>query len=136
MYVIIYLIIYTRAVSVSSVVCGGGVLGVVVVSSVWCGGVLGGVSVSSVWCVVSFLVCGGGVVCGVLPGVWWWCGGGVLGGIYPAEHQGGHTTRLLSAAGVSLLNQGFWVEFTDAIALIINYLGVPFGCAFAEWYVG
>ena len=81
MYVIIYLIIYTRAVSVSSVVCGGGVLGVVVVSSVWCGGVLGGVSVSSVWCVVSFLVCGGGVVCGVLPGVWWWCGGGVLGGV-------------------------------------------------------
>lgn len=116
MYIIIYLIIYTRAVSVSSVWCGGGVLGVVCRCP----------------------------RCGVLPGVWWWCGGGVLGGvvvessvayIQPSTKAG--TPRGSSVRwAVSLLNQGFWVEFTDAIALIINYLGAPFGCAFAEWCVG
>ena len=76
----------------------------------WCGvGVLGGVvSVSSV--VVA----------------------GVLGGIYPAEHQGGHAQSSSVRRSVSLPNQGFGVEFTDAIALIINYLGSPFGRAFAE----
>jgi len=76
--------------------------------------------------------------------VWWWCGGGVLGGvvvessvayIQPSTKAG--TPRGSSVRwAVSLLNQGFWVEFTDAIALIINYLGAPFGCAFAEWCVG
>lgn len=57
-------------------------------------------------------------------------GGGV--GIY-ASHglrgEGRHDTVWRS---VSLPNQGFGVEFTDAIALIINYLGSPFGRAFAE----
>ena len=91
MYVIIYLIIYTRAVSVSSVVwwwsprwCGVGVLGGVSVSSVvwwWCprrcgGGVLGGVMVESsvVWCRCPRW-CGVGVLCGVMVEssvVWWW----------------------------------------------------------------
>lgn len=61
-----------------------------------------------------------------------WCGVGVLGGIYPAEHQGGHAQSSSVWRSVSLPNQGFGVEFTDAIALIINYLGSPFGRAFAE----
>ena len=175
MYVIIYLIIYTRAVSVSSVVWCGGVLGVVWWCPRWCVGVLCGVMVESsvVWCRCPRW-CGVGVLCGVMveSSVVWcrcplWCGGGVLGGvvsvssvvwcrcplwcgvgvlggvvvessvayIQPSTKAG--TPRGSSVRrAVSLLNQGFWVEFTDAIALIINYLGAPFGCAFAEWYVG
>ena len=33
---------------------------------------------------------------------------------------------------VSFLNQNFEVELTDVIALIINYLGVPFGMGFTK----
>ena len=39
---------------------------------------------------------------------------------------------VLSAAGVSLLNRSFGVEFADVVALIINYLRVPLGCASAR----
>lgn len=56
----------------------------------------------------------------------------VGGGIYAAGHPGRAHTGLLSAAALSLLNQGFGVEFTDAIALIINYLGVPFRICFTK----
>lgn len=49
----------------------------------------------------------------------------------PPEKAG--TEEVSSARrAVSLLNQGFWVDLTEAIALIINYLGAPFGRAFAE----
>lgn len=41
-------------------------------------------------------------------------------------------TRLLSAAALSLLNRSFKVELTSAIALIINYLGVPFRICFTK----
>lgn len=78
----------------------------------------------------------------VVPGVGaWWClmssvvsvvVPGVGGGIYAAGHPGRAHTRLLSVAALSLLNQGFEVEFTDAIALIINYLGVPFRICFTK----
>lgn len=48
----------------------------------------------------------------------------------------GATNRKLGSDSVrrtiSLPNQGFGVELTDVIALIINYLGSPFGHAFAE----
>lgn len=44
--------------------------------------------------------------------------------------------RLLSVAAVLLLTQGFGVKFKSAIALIINYLGSPFGWAFTERCVG
>lgn len=37
---------------------------------------------------------------------------------------------------VSLLNRRFGVELTDAIALIINYLGAPFEMGFIKWFVG
>lgn len=57
---------------------------------------------------------------------------GVGGGIYAAGHPGRAHTGLLSAAALSLLNQGFGVEFTDVIALIINYLGVPFRICFTK----
>lgn len=40
--------------------------------------------------------------------------------------------RLSSAAGLSLLNRSFKVELTSAIALIINYLGVPFRICFTK----
>ena len=40
--------------------------------------------------------------------------------------------RLLSAAALSLLNRSFKVELTSAIALIINYLGVPFRICFTK----
>lgn len=42
-----------------------------------------------------------------------------------------HAT-LLSAAALSLLNRSFKVELTSAIALIINYLGVPFRICFTK----
>lgn len=38
--------------------------------------------------------------------------------------------RLLSAAALSLVNRSFRASLLDAIALIINYLGVPLGMAF------
>ncbi len=44
----------------------------------------------------------------------------------------GYSVRRL----VSLPNQGFGVGLTSTIALIINYLGTPFGRAFTEWRVG
>lgn len=53
----------------------------------------------------------------------------------PPEKAGTEEASSVRRA-VSLLNQGFVVEFRDAIALIINYLGAPFGCAFAEQCVG
>ena len=38
----------------------------------------------------------------------------------------------ISAAGVYRANRGFRAEILDAIALIINYLGVPFGVCFTK----
>lgn len=52
------------------------------------------------------------------------------------RHPGGHATQLLSAAAVSLPNQGFGVKFRDAITLIINYLSNPLGRAFVECFIG
>lgn len=49
--------------------------------------------------------------------------------------QAGHARGSSARRAVSLLNQGFGVGLTSAIALIINYLGSPFGRAFAEWRV-
>lgn len=46
------------------------------------------------------------------------------------------TAWLLSAAGVSLPNQGFGVKFRDAITLIVNYLSNPLGRAFVECFIG
>ena len=139
---------------VSSVVC--------LVSSVWLvplvvsvvpaalGGALGGVvwvpsvvwMVSSVVCLVSSVVVVSGVLGGVggpfragavVPGVL----GGVLGVVVPSvaymqPPPRRARTRLLSAAALSLLNRSFKVELTSAIALIINYLGVPFRICFTK----
>ena len=43
-------------------------------------------------------------------------------------------TRLLSAAALSLVNRSCKESLLDAIALIINYLGVPLGMAFTGRY--
>jgi hypothetical protein len=56
--------------------------------------------------------------------------------IFPADHPGGHAQSSSVRRAVLLLNQGFGVKFKDAIALIINYLGAPFGWTFTEQYVG
>ena len=50
--------------------------------------------------------------------------------------QAGHARGSSARRAVSLPKQSFRVMFRAAIALIINYLGAPFGCAFAEWCVG
>ena len=50
--------------------------------------------------------------------------------------SGGHTLDSSARQAVSLLNQGFGVESTDAIALIINYLSTPLGRAFVECFIG
>ena len=41
--------------------------------------------------------------------------------------------RLSSAAALSLVKRSCKASLLDAIALIINYLGVPFGMAFTGW---
>ena len=49
---------------------------------------------------------------------------------YAGTHANSSARRVLS-----LLNQSCRVRLIDAITLIINYLGAPFGCAFAELFV-
>ena len=132
-------------------VLGGGGVGVLGGVS----GVLGGVVPSVVWmvssvvclvpsvvCLVSSVVVVSGVLGGVggpfragavVPGVL----GGVLGVVVPSvaymqPPPRRARTRLLSAAALSLLNRSFKVELTSAIALIINYLGVPFRICFTK----
>ena len=61
---------------------------------------------------------------------------GGAGRIFTADHPGGHAQSSSVRRAVLLLNQGFGVKFKDAIALIINYLGAPFGWTFTERYVG
>ena len=64
----------------------------------------------------------------------WWCLSGVSGGApwWCRPHISSRSPR----RAVLLLNQGFGVKFKDVIALIINYLGAPFGWTFTERYVG
>lgn len=66
----------------------------------------------------------------------WWCPRGVLvvaGGVLvvcPHIHSRTRSrahARLLSAAGLSLVNRSFRASLMNAIALIINYLSVPLG---------
>ncbi len=66
----------------------------------------------------------------VVSSWWWW-----LVHICSQQHRRTHV-GLLSAAGVSLPNQGFGVKFRDAITLIINYLSTPLGRAFVEYFIG
>lgn len=77
----------------------------------------------------------------VVPLWCWWCLSGAdgaslvlvvvlpggAGRIFPADHPGGHAQSSSVRRAVLLQNQGFGVKFKDAIALIINYLGAPFG---------
>lgn len=80
-----------------------------------------------------------GAACGALvdaSGCLWgaWGARGSVG-IYAADTQAGTPRRSSARRAVLLLNQGFGVKFKDAIALIINYLGAPFG-AFTERCIG
>ena len=63
----------------------------------------------------------------------WWLPSWFLARIFTAGHAGGGHARLLSAAALSLVNRSCKESLLDAIALIINYLGVPFGMAFTGW---
>lgn len=60
-----------------------------------------------------------------LPGVPW-----ILARIFTAGHVGGCHARLSSAAVLSPVNRNCKGSLLDAIALIINYLGIPFGMTF------
>ena len=78
------------------------------------------------------LVAGVLVAGGCLPGG---AGGASL---VPRPHihsrtRGRGHARLLSAAALSLVNRSCKESLLDAIALIINYLGFPFGMAFTGW---
>ena len=53
------------------------------------------------------------------------------GGTVAGADGGASARRVLSR-----LNQSCRVRLIDAITLIINYLGAPFGCAFTELFVG
>ena len=79
---------------------------------------------SSWWLVVSSLV----------PPWWssWWLvvSSLVCARIFTAGHAGGGTQGLSSAAALSLVNRSCKGSLLDAIALIINYLDIPFGVAF------
>ena len=54
--------------------------------------------------------------------------------LQPGPQAGTHANSSARRA-VSRLNQSCRVRLIDAITLIINYLGAPFGCAFAELFV-
>lgn len=60
----------------------------------------------------------------------WWLV--VSGHIYTADHPDGHTQGSSARRAVSLLNWSFKVGLTNAIAIIINYLGVPFRICFTK----
>ena len=88
---------------------------------------------TNIYIITPYYIYGRGGVC-LVSSVWWcprrcvWC---------PRPHIHSWTrrrvhARLLSAAGLSLLNRSFKVELTSAIALIINYLGVPFRICFTK----
>ena len=51
-----------------------------------------------------------------------------------AGHPGRGTHPLPSAAALSLVNRSCKESLLDAIALIVNYLGIPLGMAFTGWY--
>ena len=53
----------------------------------------------------------------------------------PDTYAGTHANSSARRA-VSLLNQSCRVRLTDAITLIINYLGAPFGYAFTKMFDG
>ena len=53
--------------------------------------------------------------------------------IHSRTRRRGHAT-LLSAAALSLVKRSCKASLLDAIALIINYLGVPLGMAFTGWH--
>ena len=55
---------------------------------------------------------------------------GALGRIYADDHPGGHTQGSLVRRIVSRENRSCRASLMDAIALIINYLGVRLGIAF------
>ena len=107
------------SVECSSLVAGGASLVVLVVA----GGVLV-VSWLASWLEVSSLV----------PPWWssWWLvvSSLVCARIFTAGHAGGGTQGLSSAAALSLVNRSCKGSLLDAIALIINYLDIPFGVAF------
>ena len=75
---------------------------------------------------------------------WWRClpGAGVPGsfraggGIYTAGTMAGADGGASARRAVSLLNQSCRVRLIDAITLIINYLGAPFGYAFTKMFDG
>ena len=58
------------------------------------------------------------------------------GGIYTAGTMAGADGGASARRAVSLLNQSCRVRLIDAITLIINYLGAPFGYAFTKMFVG
>lgn len=96
---------------------------VLVLAGVLAGGVLV-VSWLASWLEVSSLV----------PPWWssWWLvvSSLVCARIFTAGHAGGGTQGLSSAAALSLVNRSCKGSLLDAIALIINYLDIPFGVAF------
>lgn len=61
-----------------------------------------------------------------------WCSLDPRPHIHSRTRRRGHA-RLSSAAALSLVNRSCKESLLDAIALIINYLGVPFGMAFTGW---
>lgn len=119
-----------------SLVAGGGSLVSVEWSSVvswcprWCSSVAGGASLvlPGGWCPRGVLVVS-------MVSSWWL----VVAPWQPRPHihsrtrRRGHAT-LLSAAALSLMKRSCKASLLDAIALIINYLGVPLGMAFTGWH--
>ena len=70
---------------------------------------------------------------------WWRCLPGAGGCLDPRPHIHSRTrrrvhARLPSAAALSLVNRSCKESLLDAIALIVNYLGIPLGMAFTGWY--
>lgn len=104
----------------------------------WCSSVAGVLVVFSWcrWCPRGVLVVAGGalLVSSLVPP--WWL---VVAPWQPRPHihsrtrRRGHAT-LLSAAALSLVKRSCKASLLDAIALIINYLGVPLGMAFTGWH--
>ena len=96
--------------------------------------------VSSWWLVVAALpgvlvVSWCSSVAGVLVVAPWWL---VVAPWQPRPHIHSRKrkrvhARLSSAAALSLVKRSCKESLLDAIALIINYLGVPFGMAFTGW---
>ena len=100
------------------------------------GGVGGGAPRGGVWrgCVRGGVGGGpprGGGAGGAPPRGGVWRSAGIFAAGTEAGTQRGSSVR----RSISLENRSFGVEFEDVIALIINYLDVPFGMSFTGRYI-